>query len=206
MLTIRVIILGVVEPLTNDKIKETLYNMPLEKTYEELLASKINPRNPSAVLPVIYNLRKKSFEKYKSVAVERIAFSNGIVGAAGTTAVFNAIATPTCARGGIITLAGTATYKLTSGAVSYIKPAINIIAQIDNGAKQVWALATQIGDNGAFIFTIPGSITAKLTVGPHYVYIDAASPDNRPVRLVASDTSSEPTNPLWFTRTFTITE
>ena len=189
--------------------------MPLEKTYEELLASKINPRNPSAVLPVIYNLRKKSVEKYKSVAVERIAFSNSIVGAAGTTAIFDIIkntsgqAQTTFARGDAIRLSGTATYKLTSGAVSYIKPAINIIAQIDKGAKQVWALATQIGDNGAFIFTIPGSITAQLTVGLHYVYIDAASPDNKAFRLFATvaegGLSDDPQNQHYYTRTFTIT-
>ena len=180
--------------------------MPLEKTYEELLASKINPRNPSAVLPVIYNLRKKSFEAYTPPAPKRILFSNSVVGQAGATAVFNSIGIPTCAKGGTITLAGTATYKLASSAISYTKAAINIIAQIDKGVKQVTALATQVGDDGTFSFTIPNEITKELSVGTHYVYIDAASPDNQPVRLSASGTSSDPADPLYYTRSFTITE
>ena len=182
--------------------------MPLEKTYEELLASKINPRNPSAVLPVIYNLRKKSFEAYVSPAVARIGFSNSVVGDAGATAVFNTITIPNCAKGGTITLAGTATYKLVSvpsGTFTETRAAINIIAQIDKGVKQVTALATQVGDDGTFSFAIPSEITKELSVGTHYVYIDAASPDNQPVRLSASGTSSDPADPLYYTRTFTIT-
>ena len=183
--------------------------MPLEKTYEELLASKINPRNPSAVLPVIYNLRKKSFERYVPTAVKRILFSTSVVGDDGATALFDDITIPTCAKGGIITLSGTATYKLTSGAISYTKAAIDIIAQIDNGVKQVRALASQIGDNGTFSFTIPSEITKELSVGTHYVYIDAASPDNRPFRLFATvaagGLSDDPKNERYYTRTFTIT-
>lgn len=186
--------------------------MPLEKTYEELLASKINPRNPSAVLPVIYNLRKKSFEPYVPPAVTKIQFSNSVVGDNGSTALFNAITTPTCAKGGTITLTGTATYKLISvpsGIFSHTKAAISIIAQIDNGAKQVRALATQIGDDGTFSFTIPSEITQELSVGAHYVYIDAASPDNQPFRLFATvaagGLSDDPKNERYYTRTFTIT-
>ena len=258
--------------------------MPLEKTYEEFLASKINPRNPSAVLPVIYNLRKKSFEPYVPPAVKRILFSNSVVGDAGATAVFNAInfaftgyisattltvtAMPSgfsiyigailsgsgiaagtkitafvsgtnggvgvytvsvsqtissnpgvsittgaaCVKGGTIGLSGTATYKLISvpsGIFSHTKAAISIIAQIDNGAKQVRALATQIGDDGTFSFTIPSEITQELSVGAHYVYIDAASPDNQPFRLFATvaagGLSDDPKNERYYTRTFTIT-
>ena len=255
--------------------------MPLEKTYEELLASKINPRNPSAVLPVIYNLRKKSFEPYVPPAVARIGFSNSVVGAPGTTAIFNAInfaftgsistttltvtAIPSgfsiyigailsgsgiadktkitafvsgtnggvgvytvsvsqtissnpittgaaCVKGGTIGLSGTATYKLISvpsGIFSHTKAAISIIAQIDNGAKQVRALATQIGDDGTFLFTIPSEITQELSVGTHYVYIDAASPDNQPFRLFATvaagGLSDDPKNERYYTRAFTIT-
>ena len=185
--------------------------MPLEKTYEELLASKINPRNPSAVLPVIYNLRKKSFGAYSPPAPNRILFFNSVVGQAGATAIFDIIkntsgqAQTTFARGDAIRLSGTATYKLASSAISYTKAAINIIAQIDKGVKQVTALATQVGDDGTFSFTIPNEITKELSVGTHYVYIDAASPDNQPVRLSASGTSSDPADPLYYTRSFTIT-
>jgi len=255
--------------------------MPLEKTYEELLALKINPRNPSAVLPVIYNLRKKSFEKYVAPAVKRILFSNSIVGDNGSTALFNAInfvftgaisgttltvtAVPSgfsiyigavlsgstvvtgtkitafvsgtnggvgvytvstsqtvnsssittgaaCVKGGTIGLSGTATYKLVSvpsGTFTETRAAINIIAQIDKGAKQVRALATQIGDDGTFSFTIPSEITQELSIGAHYVYIDASSPDNQPFRLfatVASDgLSDDPKDERYYARAFTIT-
>ena len=188
--------------------------MPLEKTYQEFLASKINPRNPSAVLPVIYNLRKKSFEPYVPTATNRIIFSPGVVGD-GATAVFNEISpTTSYSRGQAITLTGTATYILTDGTTSYTKAAINITAQIDIGVKnenrnligfQQTALASQVGDGGAFEFTIPSEITEKLSIGTHYVYIDAASPDNQPVRLSATGTSSDPADPLYYTRTFTIT-
>lgn len=189
--------------------------MPLEKTYQELLASKINPRNPSAVLPVIYNLRKKSFEPYVPTATNRIIFSPSVVGdGAGTTAVFDAISPTSYTRGQAITLSGTATYKLTDGTTSYIKAATSVVAQIDVGIKnenrnligyQERVLVSQIGDDGVFSFTIPSETTEKLSIGTHYVYIDASSPDNQPVRLSASGTSSDPSDPLYYTRTFTIT-
>jgi len=193
--------------------------MPLEKTYQELLASKINPRNPSAVLPVIYNLRKKSFEPYVPAATKRIIFSSGVVGdGAGATAIFDAInngnATNTTSytRGQAITLSGKATYILTDGTVSYIKPAIDIVAQIDiktSTPYQQRVLASQVADDGQFSFTIPSETTGKLSIGIHYVYIDASSPDNQPVRLSATvalgGLSDDPANPLYYTRTFTIT-
>lgn len=187
--------------------------MPLEKTYEELLASKINPRNPSAVLPVIYNLRKKSFEPYVTTETKRIVFSPGVVGD-GATATFSAISPTSYPRGQAITLSGTATYILTDGTTSYVKAAIDIVAQIDMGIKnenrnlipfQQRVLASQIGYDGVFSFAIPSEITSQLSVGLHYVYIDASSPDNQPVRLFASGTSSDPFDPLYYTRTFTIT-
>ena len=187
--------------------------MPLEKTYQELLASKINPRNPSAVLPVIYNLRKKSFEPYVPTATNRIIFSPGVVGD-GATAVFDEISPTSYSRGQAITLTGTATYILTDGSTSSTIAAIKITAQIDMGinnqnrnlvAFQQEALDSQVGSGGAFSITIPSEITEKLSIGTHYVYIDAASPDNQPVRLSASGTPSDPKDPLYYTRTFTIT-
>jgi hypothetical protein len=188
--------------------------MALEKTYEELLASKISPRNYSAVLPIIYNLRKRAKKDYFPSAPSRIIYSAGVVGD-GASAVFNTISDPTSyTRGQTITLSGTATYGLTDGVTSVIKPAINIIAQIDMNIKnadrnlvpyQVSALASEITSAGVFSFVIPASITELLSIGEHYVYIDAASPDNNPVRLIASGTSNDPTNRLFNTRTFTIT-
>lgn len=188
--------------------------MPLEKTYEEVLASKINPRNYSAVLPIIYNLRRRAQKDYFPEAPSRIIYSPGVVGD-GASAVFSS-ATSSCARGGTITLTGTATYILTDGTTPITKPAINVVAQIDMNIKnadrnlipyQVYATPGEISANGtgAFSFVIPASITQLLSIGTHYVYIDAASPDNPPVRLTANGTPSDPTDKLWNTRSFTIT-
>lgn len=185
--------------------------MALEKTYEELLASKISPRNYSAVLPIIYNLRKRAQKDYFPSAPSRIIYNAGVVGD-GATAVFNTI-NSSYSRGDSITLSGTATYILSDGTTPTLKPAINIVAQIDMNIKnadrnlipyQVQALASEIASNGNFSFVIPASITEKLSVGTHYVYIDAASPDNNPVRLIASGTSNDPKNQFFNTRSFEI--
>ena len=187
--------------------------MALEKTYEELLASKISPRNYSAALPIIYNLRKRAQKNYMPFAADRIIYTAGIVGD-GASAVFDVISPTSYAKGSEITLSGTATYILSSSAGNVLKPAIDIVAQIDVGIKnadrnliayQVRADASQISSAGVFSFKIPSSITELLSSGLHYVYIDASSPDNAAVRLTASGTSSDPANSLYFTRTFTIT-
>ena len=187
--------------------------MALEKTYEELLASKISPRNYSAVLPIIYNLRKRAQKDYFPSAPSRIIYNAGVVGD-GASAVFNSISPTSYTRGQTITLSGTATYILSDGTTPIVKPAINIIAQIDMNIKnadrnlipyQVQALATEISSAGVFSFVIPASITEKLSIGTHYVYIDAASPDSNPVRLIASGTSNDPNNEFFNTRSFTIT-
>lgn len=193
--------------------------MALEKTYEEVLASKISPRNYSAVLPIIYNLRKRAQKDYFPSAPSRIIYNASVVGD-GATAVFNSItgggggSGTEFTRGQTITLSGTATYILSDGTTPTVKPAINIVAQIDMNIKnadrnlipyQVQALATEISSAGVFSFVIPASITEKLSIGTHYVYIDAASPDNNPVRLIASGTSNDPNNQFFNTRTFIIT-
>ena len=189
--------------------------MPLEKTYEELLASKINPRNYSAVLPVIYNLRKKSFEPYVPTATKRIVFSSSVVGdGVGAASSFTS-STSSCKRGEKINLIGSASYALTDGTISYVRPAVDIVAQIDMGIKNEnrnlipydkRALVSQIGYDGGFNFDITSEITEKLSIGLHYVYIEASSPNNKPVRLYASGTPADPADPLYYTRTFTITE
>lgn len=188
--------------------------MPLEKTYEEVLASKISPRNYSAVLPIIYNLRKRSQKDYFPSAPSRIIYSPSAVGD-GAISIFNVINPTTYTRGQAITLSGTATYVLTDGTSPMIKPATDVIAQIDMNIKnvqrnlisyQISAKTTEIsaGGVGVFSFVIPASITEKLSIGDHYVYIDACSPDNAPTRLTASGTPDDPKNPFWNTRTFTI--
>ena len=180
--------------------------MALEKTYEELLASKINPRNYSSVLPVIYNLRKRAIKDYMPFAPVRTIYTAAPVGY-GASAIFNAISPTTYAKGSEITLSGTATYVLSGGAENIIKPAIEVVAQIDVGrdstsfpAFQVRATVSEIssGGVGVFSFKIPSSITQILSSGLHYVYIDASAPDNPPTRLVASGMQND-------TRTFTIT-
>ena len=87
--------------------------MPLEKTQEEMLASKINARNYSSILPVIYNLRKREKKDYFPAAPERIIYSPGVVGD-GASKTFNSI-NASYSRGSAITLSGTATYILTDG-------------------------------------------------------------------------------------------
>jgi hypothetical protein len=193
--------------------------MPLEKTYEELLASKINARNYSNILPVIYNLRKRERKDYFPVAPQRIIYNAGAVGD-GTTADFTAIknasdvVTSSFARGSVIKLTGTATYILTDGTTNITKPAINIIAQIDMGIqneqknlvpRQISAEQADISSAGVFTIIIPADITEKLSVGTHYVYIDAASPDSNPVRLTFSGAEEDPKKELYRTRSFTIT-
>lgn len=186
--------------------------MPLQKTYEELMASNISPRNYSAVLPVIYNLRKTANRNYVPEAVKTVVYSAGAVGD-GAQKTFDTI-NASYDQGQNITLTGTATYVLSGGASPIIKPAINIVAQIDMNLQnvdkslipyQVYAKASEINSSGQFSFVIPSSITKLLSTGIHYVYIDASSPDNAPVRLVASSTSTDPNNKLYYTRSFNIT-
>jgi hypothetical protein len=193
--------------------------MPLEKTYEELLASKINARNYSNILPVIYNLRKRERKDYFPAAPERIIYSPGVVGD-GATAEFTAIknssdvVTSSFARGSVIKLTGTAAYILTDGTTNITKSAINIIAQIDMNIQneeknlvpyQISAEQADISSAGAFFIIIPAEVTEKLSIGTHYVYIDAASPDNNPVRLTFSGAEEDPKKELYRTRSFTIT-
>jgi hypothetical protein len=189
--------------------------MPLQKTYEELLASKINSRNYSSILPIIYNLRKRARKDFMPFAADRIIYTSGMIGD-GATAVFNVISPTSYAKGAEITLTGTATYLQTNASGNVVQPAIQVIAQIDAGIKnaernlipyQVLATTSEISASGVgvFSFKIPSSITELLSSGTHYVYIDASSPDNSTVRLSASGTSNDPTNQLYFTRTFTIT-
>lgn len=190
--------------------------MSLEKTYEELLASKISPRNYSSVLPVIYNLRKLARKDYSPFAADRTIYTAGAIGN-GASAIFNTISPTSYAKGSEITLSGTATYILPSSSGNILKPAIDIVAQIDVGIKnaernlepyQIRAKTDEIssGGVGVFSFKIPSDITQALSYGVHYVYIDASSPDNAPVRLTASGTETDPTKAFYFTRTFTIVQ
>lgn len=191
--------------------------MPLQKTYEELLASKINSRNYSSILPIIYNLRKRAQKDYVPAAPDRIIYYSGMVGdgvSNGANAIFNTISPTSYARGSTITLSGTASYILSDGSTNIVKPAIAVVAQIDMNIKnadrnlipfQVYMKSSEIDNNGAFSFVIPSSITELLSIGTHYVYLDASSPDNGNVRLPASGTSNDPSNSLYRTRSFTIT-
>lgn len=187
--------------------------MPLEKTQEEMLASKINARNYSSILPIIYNLRKRERKDYFPTAPSRIIYNAGAVGD-GASKTFNAISPSSYSRGSVITLSGTATYILTDGTTNILKPAINIVAQIDMGIQnedknlvsyQVYANQADVSSGGVFSIAIPAAITQKLSIGTHYVYIDAASPDNNPVRLSFTGAEENATKLLYRTRTFTIT-
>lgn len=237
--------------------------MPIPETFEEFIAKKINPRNYSDILPIIYQLRKRQDAEYIPTAFERIIYASLAVGENGASADFNALATSTFTKSNItggslvvgsgytimtnsgganftnvgaannnigtvfkatgttpaawgtgslanaIVLEGTATYKLVSGAtVLSINPAIKVTAQIDIGrdgsptslpAYQIDCLPSEINSTtGFFSFFIPSSTVQRLSVGIHYVYIDAHSPNNRPTRLIASGATNNQ-------RSFTIT-
>lgn len=183
--------------------------MPLPKTREEDLASKLNPRNYSNILPIIYQLRTRQDEEYIPTAFDRIVYASLAVGENSASAVFDTLSGSSFSRGSTITLSGTATYKLMNGATLLeLKPAIKVTAQIDIGrsgppdslpAYQVECKATEINSSGVFSFVIPAEITQKLGLGIHYVHIDAHSPNNPPVRLTASGTTDN-------RRSFTITD
>lgn len=168
--------------------------MPLTQTYEEYLASKINARNYSDILPIIYNLRKRQNKEYVPQAFDRTAPTVNAVGQFGATAIFSELEQSEFNKGDIVALFGTATYRIVNGGLSAFLPAIKITAQIDIGrdqpptslpAFQVECLGSQIEGNGNFRFGIPASITQQLSVGDHYVYLDAHAPDNPPFRLIA---------------------
>lgn len=165
--------------------------MPLERTHEEELAMKISPRNYSTVLGTIYTLRKRSLgADYVVTSNTVIPTYAGYVGqGASTYALFSSLSPSPCAKGAAITLTGKASYQLIGNSTE-ILPSKKITAQIDIGrtgssfpSYQIDAIGSDIQADGTFTITIPGSLTERLSSGTHYVYIDAHSPNNRPVRL-----------------------
>lgn len=178
--------------------------MPIIKTQEELLASKIKPRNPSSVLSAIYFLKNRVAADYTPSAPSRLIWASSDIGTgSGTSKSFTALSPTTYNKNTAditITLAGTATYLLTNGASTIgPKPTIKLVAQIDIANNdsgfppfQVEAVAdadpVEINSNGTFSFKIPNSIIKQLSVGQHTVYIDAFSPAG-PTRLTVSGVS-----------------
>lgn len=177
--------------------------MPIQDTYQEYLAKKINSRNFSDILPVIAFLKRRENEEYVPTAFNRIQYRFEAVGEnqADSQSTFNGTRDPangnaktTFAKGDEILLTGRATYRYMSGStVLQIKPAIQIVAQIDIGrsdssfsGKQLYMNASEIKENGDFSFKIPSYMTSEFASGIHYIWIDAHSPENRPVRLIVS--------------------
>lgn len=169
----------------------TLFNMPLQKTYEEILASNLNSRNYSSSLPLIYNLRRRADSAYIPQAASRTIYSDGIIETNipnGTYARFYNI-NSTYAKGATITIAGKASFRRTSGAISIIKNARGVKAYIFGEGydiKIIEALASEISTNGDFSFLIPAAITSELPVGDNYIYLDAFSV-NKVTRLEPVD-------------------
>lgn len=173
--------------------------MPILKTQEEILASKINPRNNSSALGVIYYLKNRSFADYVPSSPDRVIWGYSLPGyGTGTVKNFTGIyntnnqETYTFARGATIILKGQATYLLSSANTNLIKPTLGVLAQIDIDAttssfpsRQIPALATEIQTDGNFSFSIPSSVTSLMAVGKHSVYLDAFSPKGT-VRLTAA--------------------
>jgi hypothetical protein len=178
--------------------------MPILKTQEEILASKINPRNNTSALGVIYYLKNRSFADYVPSSPDRIVWGFSLPGyGAGTVKTFTGIyntsnvETSTFARGATIVLKGQATYLLSSANSNIIKPVLGITAQIDiDGtttsfpSKQVLAAATEIQSDGQFAFNIPSSITSLMAVGRHSVYLDGFSPKGT-VRLAVANSTDD---------------
>jgi hypothetical protein len=189
--------------------------MQNQKTIEEIIASSIKPRNYSDILAIIYNLRKREKKDYFPQAFQKNIISSTAIGDSGTYSVFDAI-NSSYSRSSTMTLAGRASYAETNGATVVEKKAIGIFAWIDVNrqgspfylpeAKSIQCPGSQIQSNGQFSFDVPASIMQSLSLGTHYIYIDASSPDNPAVRLTASGTGTDPTNLYTYNvRSFTIT-
>lgn len=192
--------------------------MPIQDTSEEYKAKKINSRNFSDILPVIAFLKRREDEEYAPSAFSKILYRFEAVGEnqANSQSTFNGTRDPAnpanaktvFAKGDEILLTGTATYRYMKGTVVLeIRPATTIVAQIDIGrtdssfsGKQVYMSAGEINLNGNFSFKIPSSMTSEFASGSHTIYLDAESPDNRPVRLrLAAGVSGTGNNVASFT-------
>jgi hypothetical protein len=203
--------------------------MQLQKTIEEILASRLKPRNYSEVLSIIYSLRRREKKDYFPESFSKKVLITGAVGGvlSGNTAsaTFNVLKGATgndektsFQKGDSIKLGGSASYPESSGGVVTLKPAILITAFLDIGRSQteqsanslspqaIQCLGTQVQSNGTFEFFVSSEITSNLSVGRHYIYIDAQSPNNPPTRLTASGTGQDIADLLNYNvRTFTIT-
>ena len=158
--------------------------MSIQYTPEQLAATKINKRNYSTVLGVIYYLDKLSTSSFSNpyIAVQNYVYTSVGEGA-GTTATFNALSGSSFAKGATITLTGTATFNRILGAATILTPTLSLTAHIDSPANNgnipqvVYANGANINPTtGAFSFTIPAEVTSKLAAGNHTVYIIAQSP------------------------------
>jgi hypothetical protein len=176
--------------------------MSIQYTPEELAAIKLNKRNYSTSLGLIYFLKKIARSPFSNPYASVANYTYTLVGESGTTATFNALSSASYAKGAVITLTGTATFKATSGATTVTKPAISLEARIDTPSAQgnqpivVFANGQEIDSSGNFSFTIPAEITSQLATGSHTIYIDAQSPKGV-VKLTGGTDG---------VRTFTITE
>ncbi len=181
--------------------------MQIQKTAEEILALRLKPRNYSDILATIYNLRKRENKDYFPQAAVRTIPITSLIGELVSTvqsyATFNSIQA-SYEKGEEITISGRASYVLTNGAVNQERGAEKVIAWIDaqrgenSGlvAHPVECRGSQISSiNGEFSFKIPASITNSLSIGTHYIYLDASS-SRGDVRLTASGTGTDITSPL----------
>lgn len=173
--------------------------MSIQYTPEELAAIKINKRNYSTVLGIIYFLKKLKTSPFANPYVAVVNSSNSLVGESGSTGTFSLDAA-SYAKGDNIVISGTATFQ-SIGATTEMKKALSLAAHIDTPAANgnvpqvVYADGDQVQLNGDFSFSIPSSITSKLAAGTHTVYIDALSPKG--IKKLTGGTDG--------VRTFTIT-
>lgn len=180
--------------------------MPIQDTYQEYLAKKINSRNYADILPVISFLKRRENEEYATTAFTASRFRIEHVGEnqATSEASFYGTRDPnnpdnaktSFLRGQEILLRGKAVYRHVSATtVLAIKPAVLIVAQINMEQsqelrRQVYMASNEIDASGFFSFKIPSDMTQGLPVGRHSVYLDAQDPVNAAIRLNITGTEN----------------
>jgi hypothetical protein len=186
--------------------------MQTHKTQEEVLASRIKARNYSDILSTIYSLRSRARKDYfPNVYPSVVIFGDigGSLGGNNSLATFDVLRNgdgdvkSSFSKGESIKLYGFASYIQIADGVTSTKVAPKIEAHLGlnaqgkavltNGNQQIpheiiECLGTKKQSNGYYEFIIE---TDDFEIGKYFVYIDAASPNGKVKRLVASGTSQD---------------
>jgi hypothetical protein len=151
--------------------------MPLPKTYEEFLAEKLNPRNYSDILPIIYKLKTRQNAEYVPTAFNKIVYSTLRVGENGASATFNALAATQFSKnnitGGSLVVGSGYTIISNSGGANFtnVGAANNDIGTVfkATGTNPTWGT----GELGNAI-VLEGTATYKLMSGATLIELKSA--------------------------------